>query len=889
MHLKIPCTTHGPRKKDEKRHQAKHDLLEAAGNEDKQEKTKNLRMEDEQGNDNLGVFFKLISLINNFSGDSGAVIIMDEKLQVYDIKKGPFRDEQHLFNTATYSNRLTDPRVFGPLYFPDSQIITMAMSDKAGLEVKGLYSQIMRRIGDEQAYSFAGNTSMQGNFRDLVVELTLQLLQPRLKDGMDLRDMYTSDTVSGPKQFHLDSKEERIGALHRSKQQLYSDSKISQIDLVQKQMLLQEMKEKIRRLSQTRYQGQQGEKPQKVQEDSKGKLKNYSSLGDVSDLGKYFNLYRGPSEKEGGIGKNEEEDSDFSITPLKPDVGQARDEHTSELLVLYQDHRHVLLLLSSQARGAPRIEEKIQLQMQMGHWDSSLPIRSPEHSFEGSQHGNLDLVDCYERKQKLKEVEEQEDFNSITNQATKVPDVKGKSNDELAIGQKGQKKDVDRPYTRHPLHGARGSLKICVAELGITQTVASSLRDTHSSGSDLYSSSYGEEDEEEDMSSFSGLSEDEIQQVEEEAHDSLTSSAKDGAVRDDHTQTKSEGTQEKDVLCDCESTPQCKSAGQSTAVDSELNDFETDGASLLPTDTRPSLPATRRPLTGETRAQTPPLHAPVQVSSPTASGHTSPSFSEHLENADGQIYENITSSAIFQQEYEHSSQLGACAARTPIVAQEEGHHFHYGTHPIDDRGPYIAEEAHFSFIRQENDQPRLPAQSLPHLVHHSARPQPQETSPAQPIAQPESCCQQSHALSTQPIVQSESFSPGSHAPVRLPPMTVHAAGSLPPWATMTARIDLSQAAARDYAQLRSRRATYEDDWPTHHSGIDPANMALAGFFRHGRGRRVRCFYCGLELDPSAHHNIWDEHVRYRPTCAYLRAVMGSDFVLQTQMRLGRQP
>ncbi|XP_070178012.1 uncharacterized protein [Littorina saxatilis] len=282
-------------------------------------------------------------------------------------------------------------------------------------------------------------------------------------------------------------------------------------------------------------------------------------------------------------------------------------------------------------------------------------------------------------------------------------------------------------------------------------------------------------------------------------------------------------------------------------------------------------------------------HVQWEECSLTASGHTSPSFSEHLENADGQIYENITSFAIFQQEYEHSSQLGACAARTPIVPQEEGHHFHYGTHPVDDRGPYIAEEAHFSFIRQENDQPRLPAQYLPHLVHHSARPQPQETSPAQPIAQPESCCQQSHALSTQPSVQSESFFPGSHAPVRLPPMTVHAAGSLPPWATMTARIDLSQAAARDYAQLRSRRATYEDDWPTHHSGIDPTSMALAGFFRHGRGRRVRCFYCGLELDPSAHHNIWDEHVRYRPTCAYLRAVMGSDFVLQTQMRLGRQP
>lgn len=78
-----------------------------------------------------------------------------------------------------------------------------------------------------------------------------------------------------------------------------------------------------------------------------------------------------------------------------------------------------------------------------------------------------------------------------------------------------------------------------------------------------------------------------------------------------------------------------------------------------------------------------------------------------------------------------------------------------------------------------------------------------------------------------------SLTDSSSAPIqRLPPIVVHAAGALPPWATTTARIDLSRAANREYAQLRSRRATYDDDW-SYNSGIDPANMALSGFFHDG--------------------------------------------------------
>ena len=36
------------------------------------------------------------------------------------------------------------------------------------------------------------------------------------------------------------------------------------------------------------------------------------------------------------------------------------------------------------------------------------------------------------------------------------------------------------------------------------------------------------------------------------------------------------------------------------------------------------------------------------------------------------------------------------------------------------------------------------------------------------------------------------------------------------------------------------------------------------------------------------HNVWDEHVRFRPSCPYLVAIMGRDKVLETQINLAKQ-
>jgi hypothetical protein len=76
--------------------------------------------------------------------------------------------------------------------------------------------------------------------------------------------------------------------------------------------------------------------------------------------------------------------------------------------------------------------------------------------------------------------------------------------------------------------------------------------------------------------------------------------------------------------------------------------------------------------------------------------------------------------------------------------------------------------------------------------------------------------------------------------IQLEPIVIHAAGSRPPWATTVARIDLESAVHREYTDLRRRRATYDATWGLNTSGIDPANMALAGFFRLSKCTQHHC-------------------------------------------------
>ena len=234
----------------------------------------------------------------------------------------------------------------------------------------------------------------------------------------------------------------------------------------------------------------------------------------------------------------------------------------------------------------------------------------------------------------------------------------------------------------------------------------------------------------------------------------------------------------------------------------------------------------------ETRSPpTPPLSTPVQVSSPTASESAITAYPnflyEPLQN--GFIstpYERDGTSAIIYSENfpSENPQLGSerlppsagaggegAELHTPVVSEDRC--CHVATHPEDDSGPFVTEETMHSFTSRPGARQRQP--SVPSDACAPPQFSEREAPPSQNIGQSD--------------FESRRSNP---APLRLPPITVHAAGALPSWATRTARIDLSQAANREFVQLRTRRATYDDDWPDN-SGIDPANMALAGFFRRG--------------------------------------------------------
>ncbi|XP_076444750.1 uncharacterized protein LOC143282827 [Babylonia areolata] len=282
---------------------------------------------------------------------------------------------------------------------------------------------------------------------------------------------------------------------------------------------------------------------------------------------------------------------------------------------------------------------------------------------------------------------------------------------------------------------------------------------------------------------------------------------------------------------------------------------------------------------------------PVQVSSPGNSAHFisqcsghewSSSFALHDEDCVAACSEN--SITVAAQESQSDEDLGACGGQASVVTQEQA-------------CPGIVEIKVFSRTPQEQSPVQrepclLPAQSGLSLAAQQDPPLSENRIQSggrrcwsQPVQASQSAATQQSAmfLSHPPPVQPPDA--GSSLPVQLPPVTVHAASSLPPWAARTARIDLSRATDRQFVPLRKRRGTYGGDWPDS-GGIEVSSMALSGFFVIGPGRRVRCFYCGLVLDYlTSDHNVWNEHVRHSPDCRYLNAIMGSDFVQDTLRNL----
>ncbi|KAL8575553.1 hypothetical protein ACOMHN_059617 [Nucella lapillus] len=104
----------------------------------------------------------------------------------------------------------------------------------------------------------------------------------------------------------------------------------------------------------------------------------------------------------------------------------------------------------------------------------------------------------------------------------------------------------------------------------------------------------------------------------------------------------------------------------------------------------------------------------------------------------------------------------------------------------------------------------------------------------------------------------------------------------------TARLDLGGAVYPMFQSMAIRRRTFPRWDDSQAPPLD--DVILSGMFYAGYADCVRCFYCGVGLKHwVVSDDVWDEHVRWRPECGYLRAVKGERFIRETQRRLGSEP
>ncbi|BFZ10832.1 hypothetical protein BsWGS_13870 [Bradybaena similaris] len=81
----------------------------------------------------------------------------------------------------------------------------------------------------------------------------------------------------------------------------------------------------------------------------------------------------------------------------------------------------------------------------------------------------------------------------------------------------------------------------------------------------------------------------------------------------------------------------------------------------------------------------------------------------------------------------------------------------------------------------------------------------------------------------------------------------------------------------EYAVTATRFASFEH-WPRDHP-LKKEDLSAAGFYYAGYGDCARCFYCGGGLrNWEDDDNVWVEHARWFPKCAYIRQTIGQQFV-----------
>uniref|UniRef100_A0A2C9M3H7 Uncharacterized protein n=1 Tax=Biomphalaria glabrata TaxID=6526 RepID=A0A2C9M3H7_BIOGL len=86
-----------------------------------------------------------------------------------------------------------------------------------------------------------------------------------------------------------------------------------------------------------------------------------------------------------------------------------------------------------------------------------------------------------------------------------------------------------------------------------------------------------------------------------------------------------------------------------------------------------------------------------------------------------------------------------------------------------------------------------------------------------------------------------------------------------------------RAKRQEYAVKQKRLETFAS-WPRDHH-LRPEDLVEAGFYYAGYGDCSRCFFCGGGLrNWDDQDDVWVEHARWFPKCAYIREKLGSNFI-----------
>ncbi|XP_067674754.1 uncharacterized protein [Haliotis asinina] len=91
----------------------------------------------------------------------------------------------------------------------------------------------------------------------------------------------------------------------------------------------------------------------------------------------------------------------------------------------------------------------------------------------------------------------------------------------------------------------------------------------------------------------------------------------------------------------------------------------------------------------------------------------------------------------------------------------------------------------------------------------------------------------------------------------------------------------------NYSDIKVRMASFKM-WPQHHCKR-PEELVPVGFFYAGYSDCVRCFVCGVGLKTwEEGDDPWVEHVRWRSSCNFVKAIKGDLFITQTLAVVGKK-